>query len=51
MGAAAAEHEDQAGNCRPVLHLPPSLSSGRQSGGDAAEGYDGGAEELDDRAT
>lgn len=46
MGAATAEHEDQAGDGGPLLHFPSTVSPCCQPGGDASESHHGGAQEL-----
>lgn len=50
MGAAAAEHEDQAGDGGPLLHFPSTVSPCCQPRGDSSESHHGGAQELADRA-
>lgn len=48
MGAATAEHEDQAGDGGPLLYFPPTLSTCCQPRGDASKSHYGGTQELAD---
>lgn len=50
VGAAAAEHEDQAGDGGPALHLPPQMSASSQHRRDARQGHHGGAQDMAVRA-